>query len=163
MKQIENELGLSLKELMYNISPFYLHSEKTCGIYYLINESYEILYIGQSKNLEKRIRSHCCNIHKENHWMKKVKYTACRSCDKDLLLKIEIKEISKYKPKYNIIYCNQKVIKEIMGLNVDLVRRERLAGTTWKQLENDLGVSVTVMIRRLKEAGHWDFTRRTVK
>jgi DNA invertase Pin-like site-specific DNA recombinase len=48
-------------------------------------------------------------------------------------------------------------------VNVDLVRRERLAGTTWKQLENDLGVSVTVMIRRLKEAGHWDFTRRMVK
>jgi DNA invertase Pin-like site-specific DNA recombinase len=48
-------------------------------------------------------------------------------------------------------------------VNVDLVRRERLAGTTWKQLEADLKVSTTVMIRRLKEAGHWDFIRRTVK
>lgn len=48
-------------------------------------------------------------------------------------------------------------------VNVDLVRRERLAGTTWKQLSNDLDVSVTVMIRRLKEAGFWDFERRMVK
>lgn len=87
MKQIENELGLSLNELRYNISPFYLHSEKIRRIYYLINESYEILYIEQSRNLEKRIRAHCCNIHKENHWMKKVKYTACRFCDETLLQK----------------------------------------------------------------------------
>ena len=48
-------------------------------------------------------------------------------------------------------------------VNVDLVRRERLAGTPWKQLAIDLDVSVTVMIRRLKAAGYWDFTTRRVK
>lgn len=48
-------------------------------------------------------------------------------------------------------------------LNVDLVRRERLAGTPWYQLSNDLKVSVPLMIRRLKEADYWDYTRRTVK
>ena len=53
--------------------------------------------------------------------------------------------------------------KPLKKVNVALVRRERLAGTTWKQLEKDLGVSVTVMIRRLKDAGYWDFTRRMVK
>ena len=48
-------------------------------------------------------------------------------------------------------------------LNVEMVRRERLAGTTWKQLETDLKVSTTLMISRLKTAGYWDFTRRMVK
>jgi len=48
-------------------------------------------------------------------------------------------------------------------VNVDLVRRERLAGTKWKQLEADLDVSTPVMIQRLKDAGHWDYTRSTVK
>jgi site-specific DNA recombinase len=48
-------------------------------------------------------------------------------------------------------------------VNVELVRRERLSGTTWAQLCKDLNVSTTVMIRRLKEAGYWDHTRRTVK
>lgn len=163
VEEIENELGLKLNELMYHISPFYLRSENMCGIYYLINEAYEILYIGQSRNLERRIRSHCCNIHKENHWMKEVKYTTCKFCEEGLLLKIEREEILKYKPKYNTVWYKEKVTVEIMDVNVDLVRRERLAGTTWKQLETDLKVSTTLMISRLKKAGFWDFERRMVK
>lgn len=160
---IENELGLKINKLMYNLFPFYLHSDKTSGIYYLINKTYTIIYIGQSKNIEKRIRSHCCNIRKKEHWMSEVEFTAYKLCNEELLLKIEKDEILKYKPIHNIVWCKEKVTTKIIKPNVDLVRRERLAGTTWRQLEEDLKVSTTVMIRRLKAAGHWDFTRRTVK
>lgn len=111
-KEIEEILGLKLQTLIIDFNPRYIDSlkwvrtfgdryEDLCGVYYFLTKDYNILYIGQSTQVDKRIKSHCGNRNKEGHWMNKIEFVAFRKCDLSLRLKIEKKEILKYTPKYN--------------------------------------------------------------
>lgn len=51
-------------------------------------------------------------------------------------------------------------------INVEMLRSERLKPvgkrSTWKRLENDLGVSRSTMISRLKSEGYWNYQTQSV-
>ncbi|MGM0934912.1 MAG: exonuclease domain-containing protein [Bacteroidota bacterium] len=73
------------------------------GVYYLHDEEGEILYIGKSKNIKKRVNQHFTNEHHKSRQMQKevasVSYEATGN-ELIALLK-ENQEIKRNKPKYN--------------------------------------------------------------
>ena len=84
--------------------------EKLCGIYSYrdLREGYKIVYIGQSRDVYNRHRSHCRDK-KHNQPIDKIilkdpkRYCLYieELCEEGELNKLEEKYISKYKPKYN--------------------------------------------------------------
>lgn len=73
------------------------------GIYYLHDEDGEIIYIGKSKNIKKRINQHFTNDnHKSKRIQKEVYTVTFENTGNELLALLkENEEIKKNKPKYN--------------------------------------------------------------
>ncbi|MGO2102528.1 MAG: exonuclease domain-containing protein [Psychroflexus halocasei] len=76
---------------------------QSTGIYFFYNEDDEIIYIGKSKNIKKRIQQHFAN---SSHKSKKIRDEINRisyeiSGNELIALLIENQNIKKYKPKYN--------------------------------------------------------------
>ncbi|MDT0688269.1 exonuclease domain-containing protein [Salegentibacter sp. F188] len=75
----------------------------TTGVYYLHNEEGEIIYIGKSKNIRKRVNQHFTNDHhKAKEMQKEVSSVSYESCGNELIALLkENQEIKQNKPKYN--------------------------------------------------------------
>ncbi|MDT0687250.1 exonuclease domain-containing protein [Autumnicola psychrophila] len=75
----------------------------TTGVYYLHNENGEIIYIGKSKNIRKRVNQHFTNDHpKAKEIQKEVSSVSYESCGNELIALLkENQEIKHNKPKYN--------------------------------------------------------------
>ncbi|MCF4100946.1 GIY-YIG nuclease family protein [Gillisia sp. M10.2A] len=73
------------------------------GVYYLHNEQGEIIYIGKSKNIRKRINQHFTNEHhKAKEMQKEVASVSFESTGNELIALLkENEEIKSNKPKYN--------------------------------------------------------------
>ena len=73
------------------------------GIYYLHDEDGEIIYIGKSKNIKKRINQHFTNDHaKAREMQKEVSSVSYESTGNELIALLrENQEIKNNKPKYN--------------------------------------------------------------
>ena len=84
-------------------------------IYQKINENYELIYIGISDNIRKRINQHCYAQHilcKDmfEHKTAIVKYEILEDFTKDELLLREHYYIFKFKPKYNLVHSTGKYV-----------------------------------------------------
>lgn len=75
----------------------------TTGVYYLHNEDGEIIYIGKSKNIRKRVNQHFTNDHhKAKEMQKEVSSVSYEACGNELIALLkENQEIKQNKPKYN--------------------------------------------------------------
>ncbi|MDT0650752.1 exonuclease domain-containing protein [Autumnicola edwardsiae] len=75
----------------------------TTGVYYLHNEHGEIIYIGKSKNIRKRVNQHFTNDHhKAKEMQKEVASVSYEACGNELIALLkENQEIKQNKPKYN--------------------------------------------------------------
>ncbi len=88
-------------------------------IYFMKNEKNEIIYIGKTKNLSKRLHSHKIEKKKED-WYSEVKSIEYISYDNNYMGDImEIYYIGKHKPIYNVEY----IYKE--ELSIDLSKYEK--------------------------------------
>ncbi|MFZ0489373.1 MAG: exonuclease domain-containing protein [Salegentibacter sp.] len=91
-KSIDTKLVYILEEL-----------PSTTGVYYLHNEEGDIIYIGKSRNIRKRVNQHFTNDHpKAKEMQKEVSTVSYEATGNELfaLLK-ENQEIKQNKPKYN--------------------------------------------------------------
>ncbi len=73
------------------------------GVYYLHDEEGEILYIGKSKNIKKRVNQHFTNEHHKSRQMQKeVASVSFEATGNELIALLkENQEIKRNKPKYN--------------------------------------------------------------
>ena len=85
---------------------------KLPGIYRMLNEKNEILYVGKAKNLPNRLKSY---VTERNHIIrtermlsqtKKIEITTTSNESEALLLEANL--IKKYKPKFNILLRDDK-------------------------------------------------------
>ncbi|MFD1096525.1 exonuclease domain-containing protein [Salegentibacter chungangensis] len=73
------------------------------GVYYLHNENSDIIYIGKSKNIKKRVNQHFTNDHpKARQMQKEVASVSYEATGNELIALLkENQEIKQNKPKYN--------------------------------------------------------------
>ncbi|WP_121665563.1 exonuclease domain-containing protein [Mesonia aquimarina] len=73
------------------------------GVYYIHNTQGDVIYIGKSKNIKKRINQHFTNTnHKSKKIQHEVSVVTYEACGNELLALLkENEEIKKNKPKYN--------------------------------------------------------------
>lgn len=76
---------------------------KTTGVYYMYNKEGEIIYIGKSKNIKKRVNQHFTNNNKKSKALqKKVDRITYEITGSEMIaLLMENDEIKRHKPKYN--------------------------------------------------------------
>ncbi|SHI97960.1 DNA polymerase-3 subunit epsilon [Mesonia phycicola] len=82
------------------------------GVYYMYNQAGNIIYIGKSKNIKKRVNQHFTNSsHKSKKIQQEVSVVTFESTGNELLALLkENEEIKKNKPKYN-----RALIKDIFS------------------------------------------------
>jgi DNA polymerase-3 subunit epsilon len=73
------------------------------GVYYMHNEEHDIIYIGKSRNIKKRLLQHFTNDNKRSKQMQlEVAHMSYELTGNDLLAQLkESEEIKRNKPKYN--------------------------------------------------------------
>lgn len=143
LKEIEAELGLELKTLVVKFDTEYPGSfelirafgdryQDSCGVYYLLTVDYDILYIGQSTQVDKRIKTHYGNRNKEGHWMNRIEFVAFRECDPSSRLKTEKEEIQKYTPKYN--NPDEKTKQELLDVKKKWDRKKEMSSLIYERV-----------------------------
>ena len=91
----ENGNEYSQDDILEN-SSIYIHDGfRYCGIYFLIEDN-EIVYIGKSIDVKKRLKQHA------DYSEKLFNRIFFVQCDKNELNKLEAYYILKFRPKYNI-------------------------------------------------------------
>lgn len=89
----------------------------TTGVYYLMNEKSEVIYVGKANNIKKRVGQHFSGkITQETRqgFLKEIAHISYEECGNELVaLLLEEQEIKKHWPKYNRA---QKKIKFAWGL-----------------------------------------------
>lgn len=95
----EAKLPAKLNADTYNRLP------EKCGVYYFYNEAKEVIYVGKSKNIKKRITQHFTNVDstsKKNNMMREIADISFELTGSELvaLLK-ESEEIKTISPKFN--------------------------------------------------------------
>jgi len=81
----------------------------TCGIYQIRNKITNNIYIGSSKNIEKRWKAHLGNSNNllmrnaySDYGRKNFEFTILQECEENVLLQLEQEYIDKLKPTYNV-------------------------------------------------------------
>jgi excinuclease ABC subunit C len=96
----------------FDPSPFLKNLTSRPGIYQMINESKEIIYVGKAKNLKKRVSSY---FQKQDHTPKTtvmvkqirdIQVVVTASENEALILENQL--IKKHKPRYNVIFRDDK-------------------------------------------------------
>lgn len=128
------------------------HAPSHTGVYYMHNEDNEIVYIGKSKNIKKRLLQHFTNDSKKSkHMQLEVAHMSYELTGNDLLAQLkESEEIKRNKPKYNRA-LRQVVFKYQLGsftdeagyihLKIEKADRRKAALTTftnYQQAKNSL-------------------------
>ena len=105
---------------------------KLPGVYRMLNEKNEILYVGKAKNLTNRLKSY---VSEKNHIIrtermlsqtKKLEITTTSNESEALLLEANL--IKKYKPKFNILLKDDKSFPYIFLSEHDFPRIEKHRG-----------------------------------
>lgn len=96
-----------------------------CGVYMLIHRG-EVVYVGQSKSLGERLRTHCRNrngkVRRSGLYGNRVKLgfsfdsIVIKGCMLGELDELEVSMIKKYKPKYNVKHMPAKPCLELQML-----------------------------------------------
>lgn len=75
----------------------------TAGVYYLIGESMDILYVGKAKDIKKRITTHFTEkSRKKSELLREIHHVSCVETGNELVaLLLESDEIKKHYPPYN--------------------------------------------------------------
>ncbi len=73
------------------------------GVYYLLGEKLEILYVGKAKNIKQRITTHFTEkTRKKSELLRKIHHVSCTETGNELIaLLLESDEIKKHFPPYN--------------------------------------------------------------
>ena len=83
----------------------YQHLPEKCGVYYFYNEKNELLYVGKSTNIKKRIKSHFrldLKRKKDIELKGQIAHIDYKTYPHDIVAKIiESMEIKKYRPPFN--------------------------------------------------------------
>lgn len=96
--------------------------QRLCGIYYLWRED-EIVYIGQSTNILFRVATHL------NSGVKVFDSYTYEECAPHLLDKLELENIIKHKPLYNVAlpasadYTTMNAVRKSHGVNLWTIKR----------------------------------------
>ncbi|WP_373057483.1 exonuclease domain-containing protein [Zunongwangia sp. H14] len=101
---VKNHVRLEPKKNLDTKLVYLLEELPTCtGVYYLHDEKGEIIYIGKSKNIRKRVTRHFTNEHhKAREMQKEVASVSYESCGNELIALLkENQEIKQNKPRYN--------------------------------------------------------------
>ena len=96
------------------------------GVYMLMNEEFEILYIGSSKDVSKRIK-----CHKDKKW---AKFTFIPCINRETAYMIEGFLISMWKPKYN----KTESTKQARYTMFDVVQRVDLLTKLTRELHHKI-------------------------
>src|SRR5579862_4800646 len=97
---------------MRNIKIFLANLSNHPGVYQMLGENGEILYVGKAKNLKKRVSSYFSNSPKDPKTASLVKHianidiTITHSENEAVLLECNL--IKKHKPRYNILFRDDK-------------------------------------------------------
>ncbi len=106
---------------MLNIKAFLENLTSYPGVYQMLGEKGEVLYIGKARNLKKRLASYFSTKQKDNKTLALVKHivdihvTVTHSENDALLLECNL--IKKYKPHYNILFRDDKSYPYILIKN----------------------------------------------
>lgn len=75
----------------------------TAGVYYLLGEKMEVLYVGKAKDIKKRIITHFSEkSRKKSELLRKIYHVSCTETGNELIaLLLESDEIKKHYPHYN--------------------------------------------------------------
>ncbi|MCC5920173.1 MAG: GIY-YIG nuclease family protein [Cyclobacteriaceae bacterium] len=124
------------------ILPDYLDKEEfeklpeSCGLYYLLNEKAQPIYIGKAKNIKKRVYSHfggSSETYTKQAYQKEVRNVSYELCGNDFIAFIrESQEIHKHWPKYN--------------------RSQKKPSQLWAVIsyENQMGYKILELVKRKK-------------
>src|SRR5436190_7899308 len=97
---------------MNNIKSFLANLSHHPGVYQMLGEKGEVIYVGKAKNLKKRISSYFSRTAKDPKTLslieniKDIDFTVTRSENEAVLLECNL--IKKYKPYYNILLRDDK-------------------------------------------------------
>lgn len=116
VKTIVKHLKTEIKNARFRYSLVEKLNDNTIGIYMLIKKE-EVVYIGQSKNIKKRI---------PNHYDKDFDAIAFAECPKDFLDEIEETMIKRYKPILNIVFITRIVARIPIGFTAEEIRNDVL-------------------------------------
>ena len=106
---------------MFDIKAFLANLPNNPGIYQMLGEKGEILYVGKAKNLKKRVPSYFSSAQRDTKTLalvrhiKSVEVTITRSDNEALLLESNL--IKKHKPRYNVIFRDDKSYPYILITN----------------------------------------------
>ncbi len=102
IKEAQNLQGISLADTAQH--PLVKDLPETTGVYYLINEQKEVIYIGKSLNIRDRVNTHLSRC-KTSRTIRMMNDTAAVSyevtCSSDLALLLESAEIKTHMPFFN--------------------------------------------------------------
>src|SRR5437868_15085789 len=97
---------------MQNIKQFLLNLSHQSGVYQMLGEKGEVLYVGKAKNLKKRISSYFSGKVKDlktqslvEH-IKDIEFTVTHNENEAVLLECNL--IKKHRPRYNILLRDDK-------------------------------------------------------
>ena len=118
---------------IHNIKKITRQLPTSSGVYKMISEQNEILYIGKAKNLHKRVNSYT-NPNKLNNRLKKMISLICKvefitTEDERKALLLEASLIKEIKPKFNILLKDDKTYPNI----------ELSIGNKWAQIKKHRG------------------------
>ena len=105
------------------------------GVYFLINKN-KIVYVGASKNTEKRIYFH----RKKNAMRFDSYYILCLDLEMDAIFKIESMWIDKLRPKYNVRDNFNCILDKPDYFKIAIKKHKRISN-----LANVLGLSTTTV------------------
>ncbi|GAA5225366.1 exonuclease domain-containing protein [Membranihabitans marinus] len=124
LSQINN--GIRLSKLPSNMTMDDLHRiPETCGIYFFYGENDILLYVGKSKNIQKRVLQHFKgNSQKSNRILERTKRIDFEETGSELLAMLKEDEmIKKLKPEYNVA---QRKSMASYGIVIHSVEEETL-------------------------------------
>ena len=118
---------------IHNIKKITRQLPNSSGVYKMISEQNEILYIGKAKNLHKRVNSYT-NPNKLNNRLKKMISLICKvefitTEDERKALLLEASLIKEIKPKFNILLKDDKTYPNI----------ELSVGNKWARIKKHRG------------------------
>jgi excinuclease ABC subunit C len=106
---------------MFDIKAFLSSAPEHPGVYQMLDEQGVVLYVGKAKNLKKRLSSYFSTAQKDPKTLALVKHiknidiTIARSENEALILECNL--IKKLKPRYNILFRDDKTYPYILITN----------------------------------------------
>lgn len=99
LNQLNKEATIppNLEKLEYDNLP------QSAGVYYLMGENMEVLYVGKAKNIKQRITQHFTEKSRaKSELLRKIHHVSCQETGNELIaLLLESDEIKKHYPPYN--------------------------------------------------------------